>query len=237
MQVSLNRFVVVAACAALLISACGSDGAVQAAKGTIANDVASTEAAAATTVTTESPAETEPPPTAAPTTTTEAPTTTVAAPAVAGPADGVPFVGVDGFYTLLIGPTWADGAADFPAGTQGWFTGQETVDFAENVNVLTEPVPSFTPLSAILDASVGQIEAQFEGFTLIRSEVVAGATHPELGLLEYSAVQDGIEIRFVQVFGVWNDNLVVFTGSTDGRSGEEGADRLRPYALTLAPTG
>lgn len=221
----------IAAC--LLLAACGSDAAVDAAKGTVVNGNTTTVAPATTAVEATSTT-----PTVEETTTTvEETTTTAAAPVVAGPADGVVFTDPEGAYTMQISPSWIDASDEFPGDIEGWFTGEESADFAENVNVLTDSIPSSTPLAAILEASIGELEGQFPSFALIRSELVAGTSHPELGLLEYSAVQQGLDLRFIQVFGVWNDTLVVFTGSTDGRLGEEGANRLRPYALTLAPAG
>ena len=220
---------------ALVLAACGSDATIDAAKDTVPESSETTEApttvAPATTPTTaEEPTTTT---AAETTTTTEAPTTTAAV--VEGPAGSVAFVGVDGDYTVQIGSDWADATAEL-GGTTGWFTGETSADFAENVNILTDAIPSSTPLDVILTASAGEIESQFEGFNLLVSEVITRPGQPDLGLLEYSALQGTVEVRFVQVFGIWNDTLVVFTGSTDGRDGNEGADRLRPYALTLAPT-
>lgn len=120
-------------------------------------------------------------------------------------------------------------------GVAGWFTGQDTEQFAENVNIVTDSIASSTAMGDLLDVSQAQIAGQFPSFNLISSEVVTRTGQPDLGVLEYTAVQQTTEIRFVQVFGVWNGALVVVTGSTDARLGSEGVERLRPYVLTLAP--
>ena len=132
-------------------------------------------------------------------------------------------------------PNWTDGSEVFPDGIQGWFTGVETAAFSENVNIVTSDVSGSTPLDPVLEASIGQLEQQFEGFSLIDSTVLAGTNHPELGSLEYTAVQAGTEIRFFQTFGLWDDKLVVFTLSTDAAGGAAAVDSIRPYALTIAP--
>lgn len=215
----------------MLLAACGSDEAIDASKGTVGGDDATTTVAPEVTETTAEETTT----TEAETTTTVEETTTTAAPVIAGPADGVPFTGPDADYSILISPDWIDASDEFPPGIAGWFTGQDSDDFAENVNILTDTIPDSTPLDAILDASVTQIEGQFAGFSLINSEVVTRPGQTDLGVLEYTAEQEGVEIRFLQIFGVWNDTLVVFTGSTDASFGTAGVDRMRPYALTLAP--
>lgn len=227
------RFVPVAMATALLVAACGSEAPAEGAKGVIADDATTTTAAPATTA---APVE-ETTTTAEATTTTVAETTTTAAPVISGPADGVLYTNTDGLYVLQVSPAWTEASDQFPNGIDGWFTGEESPDFAENVNIVTQTIPTATPLQDILDGSITQLESQFEAFVLIRSEVVPGSNHPELGLIEYTAVQAGLDIQFVQVFGIWNDTLVVVTGSTDGRLGSEGADRIRPYALSVAPAG
>lgn len=221
---------------ALAAASCGSDDPADAAKGTVA-DASTTSAAIDEAASTTAPPTTESPTTESTTTTVQETTTTAAAsPAVAGPQDGVLFVEPDQGYSLLIGPEWtADGSLG--SAFQLWFTGVETPGFAENVNILTEAVPTSTPIEGVLEASQGQIEAQFENFSLIRSEVVVGQNHPELGLLEYTATSSGLDGRFIQIFGIWDNTLVVLTGSTDASLGSEGIERLEPYALTLAPAG
>lgn len=231
----MSRFGSITLAAALALAACGSDAAVDASKDTAAEDTATTAVP-----TTEAPATTveeTTTTTAAPTTTTtEATTTTTAAPVIDAPAGSVPFVAPAGEYTLQIGSDWVDATADL-GGITGWFTGESTVDFAENVNILTDTIPTGTPLQVVLSASADQIAAEFDGFNLLVSEVLERPGQEDVGVLEYTAFQGAVQVRFVQVFGIWNDTLVVFTGSTDGGSGDEGADRLRPYALTLAPVG
>jgi len=234
MVLSMSRFASITMAGALALAACGSEATIDAAKDTVpesseTTESSSTVAPATTPTTAEEPTTT----TAAETTTTEASTTTAAV--VEGPAGSVAFIGVDGDYTVRIGSDWVDATTEL-GGVTGWFTGETSADFAENVNILTSTMPSSTPLDVILTASTGEIESQFEGFDLLASDVITRPGQPDLGLLEYSALQGTVEVRFVQVFGIWDDTLVVFTGSTDGRDGNEGADRLRPYALTLAPT-
>ncbi len=181
--------------------------------------------------------------TAGETTTTEAETATTAettttvaeAPTFSGPADGVIYTDGSSLYSLLTGPGWVDASDVFPDGVQGWFTGNETAAFSENINIVTNSVPSGTPLDLAIDASVEQLGATFDNFTLIESGVVPGTNHPELGFLEYTADQAGVTIRFMQTFGLWNDTLVVFTASTDAEGGEAAIDALLPYGLTIAP--
>lgn len=233
MRMTSPRFVSVALAGSLLFAACsGSDGDDDSAK-----DIGDTDttAAAAEDTTTTTAAETTT--TVEETTTTvEETTTTVAEPAtLQGPADGVLFTDLDGQYSLLIGPGWIDGSDTFPNGIQGWFTGNQTAAFGENVNIVTNGVPSSTPLDLAITASIDQLEATFEGFTLIDSGVIPGLNHPELGYLEYTAIQAGTSIRFVQTFGLWDDTLVVFTGSTDAEGGEAAVDVLLEYAVTIAP--
>jgi hypothetical protein len=235
---------------AVLVSACGggdADDASNEATDATATDASAPEATTATTVQStttaaETTTTTEETTTTVETTTTtvEATTTTVVAtpatPAtLAGPADGVLFTDTGLQYSLLIAPGWSDGSEFFPDGVQGWYTGNETDAFSENVNIVTNAVPSGTPLDLAVTASIETLEGTFTGFALIESGVVPGTNHPELGLLEYTAEQGGITIRFLQTFGLWNDRLVVFTGSTDAEGGEEALDALLDYALTIAP--
>jgi len=222
--------------ASLLLAACGSgsDG------DNSSKDIGATDTSEATDA---SVAEESTSTVAEETTTTEAPTTTVAestttvaeVATIDGPADGVLFTEASGLYSMLIGPGWTDGGSAFPDGIQGWFTGNETPSFAENVNIVTNTVPSSTPLDLAITASIEQLGQTFTGFALIDSGVVPGTNHPELGFLEYTAEQQGSTIRFVQTFGLWDDTLVVFTGSTDAEGGEAAVDALLPYALTIAP--
>lgn len=224
----------------LLFAACGG--------GDDTDDAASDVEATSTTVAPDdTAAEDTTTTTAAETTTTEEVTTTAApedteapeetAPpaTLTGPADGVLFTDADGRYSLLIAPGWVDGSGAFPDGIQGWFTGNETADFAENVNIVTNSVPSSTPVDLVVSASVETLEATFTDFVLLDSGVLPGTNHPELGYLEYTAVQNGVTVRFLQTFGLWNDTLVVFTGSTSADGGEAALDALLDYALTLAP--
>ena len=226
MATSLNRFISTALVASLLIAACGgSDEGAKDVATTVAETSTSTAAAEETTTTTVEE-----------TTTTgaETATTTAAAP-LTGPADGVLFIGADELYSLLLAPNWTDGSDLFPEGIQGWFTGVETAAFSENVNIVTSEVLGSTPLDLALEASIAQLEQQFEGFILIDSAVLPGTNHPELGSLEYTAVQAGTEIRFLQTFGLWDGKLVVFTLSTDAAGGAEAVEVVRPYAMTIAP--
>ncbi len=176
--------------------------------------------------------------TAAETTTTtaaETTTTVVEAAPFSGPADGVLFTDGGGLYSMLTGPGWVDASDVFPDGVQGWFTGNETAAFAENINIVTNSIPSGTPLDLAIEASIEQLGATFDNFTLIESGVVPGTNHPELGFLEYTADQAGVTIRFMQTFGLWDGTLVVFTAPTDAENGEAAIDALVPYGLTIAP--
>lgn len=233
MHISSRRFSAALFSGVLLLAACGgSDADDDASK-----DVGDTTAEESTTTEGDTASTAETTTTEAETTTTAAETTTTAAetPTLSGPADSVLFTDADALYSMFIAPGWTDGSNVFPDGIQGWFTGNETAAFAENINIVTNSVPSGTPLDLAIDASIEQLGATFENFVLIDSGVVAGTNHPELGFLEYTADQQGASIRFMQTFGLWNDTLVVFTASTDSEGGEAAIDALLPYALTIAP--
>ena len=224
-----NRFICAVLVGSFVIAACSSSDEVgDNAKDVATTAVETTTGAAPAEESTTSPVE-EPPTTAAET------STTAAALTMTGPAEGVLFADPGGAYALLLAPNWTDGSGVFPDGIQGWFTGVESAAFAENVNIVTSDVPGATPLPLALEASIEQLEQQFEGFTLIESFVLSGTNHPELGALEYTAVQSGMQIRFLQTFGLWDGKLVVFTLSTDAAGGAEAVDMIRPYALTIAP--
>lgn len=228
-----RRFAPLALVAGLLLAACGG-GDDDSSKDVAPSESSAAEAADSTTTTAAEETTT----TLAETTTTAAEETTTTAAEVtslAGPADGVLFTDAGGLYSMLIAPSWTDGSEFFPDGIQGWFTGNETADFAENVNIVTSSVPSTTPIDLAISASIDQLDALFEGFTLIDSGVIPGLNHPELGFLEYTAIQDGVTVRFVQTFGLWDDNLVVFTGSTDGAGGDAATAALLDYGVTIAP--
>ncbi len=233
MRISSRRLTAVLATGALLLAACGGGSDDDASKDlgdTADEQVETTQAEATTTVeeTTTTEAET--------TTTVAETTTTVAeAPTLTGPADGVVFTDASQTYSMLISPAWQDASDVFPDGVQGWFTGNETDAFAENINIVTNDVPTGTPLDLAIDASVDQLSATFDNFSLIDSGVIPGTNHPELGFLEYTADQAGVTIRFAQTFGLWDGTLVVFTASTDAEGGEASIDAVLPYGLTIAP--
>ena len=150
------------------------------------------------------------------------------------PAAGETFEDPEGSYEIEVDPDWEAHHGEIVAEVEGWVVAPPQDGFAPNVNVLTQRAPGMD-LSEYLDVSAEQGSAIISDFELVTSDVVQG-TESELGLLEYTGTQNGLELHFLATVAVRDGTAVVATFTAPPDVFDALRSEIEPYLLTLRAT-
>jgi Protein of unknown function (DUF2510) len=158
------------------------------------------------------------------------------APPAAGGSDGS-FEDPGGVFRLRIGPTWEPipNAGDR---VSGWFVGPAVGGLRENVNVVTETLPSSDiTIEVYLDAAIDQLGDSQPGLDVVERRTLPLASGAPGGRVEYEGAINNVPVHIVQVVAISRTTAVVatFTASPD-RFAELVAD-VEPLMLSLEVLG
>ena len=147
------------------------------------------------------------------------------------------FTDPQGTYTMTISRDWTDASGTAVKEVEAWLIAPPSDGFQPNVNVLTQ-ISRGTDLDKYMDENIRAIGAM--GWKVLQHNKVAGAHGYQLGLLEFSGVMNGQAddrvLRFLAIFDVRNDQVVLATLTAEEGSFEELRRTTEPYMLTLQAT-
>lgn len=147
-----------------------------------------------------------------------------------GPAGSRRYTDPGGAYSLSIDPNWTEGTSS----PKLWFVADVQNGFRENVNVITENLPSKASLDEYVQASLKSAPGLITDFTVISNERIVLANGTEAKRLVYSgAVGGSPTFRFLAIVAVSDTRAatLTFTALPDRFDGS--LAKVEPYARTL----
>jgi hypothetical protein len=166
--------------------------------------------------------------------------------AAGGPdADGVSFTDPQGAYTLDIDPRWRASEHATTPEVESWFTGTGTVDFRDNVNIVTQQIGQMA-LDEYMKLVTDQAHETVPDYDLREFRIVTASDDPasdttaevplQLGVFAYDGENSGKDFGFLFIASVENGRAVLATLTTP----EDRFDRVRaqvePYLMTIRQT-
>lgn len=162
------------------------------------------------------------------TTTSAASTTTT--PAVSGTA----FTDPAGKYTITIDPEWTAGTTDAP---KLWYLPQGTTEFGDNVNVVTENIPSGIDIDEYVEAALKNAPGAIGDFTLKSQERLTLPSGQPGARLRFSGSVAGRGMEFLQVVALADgSHVVVVTLTAPTERIESDITAAEPFMRTVVAT-
>lgn len=160
-------------------------------------------------------------------TTASTPTTTAVA-----PADATPYTDPDGAFAISVNPDWEE--REIPQAAVAWILPQGTSEFADNINVLVEPLPDGIDLDSYMDASLANAPKIISDFTVISNEKVT-LTSGDAGVrLRFAGTTSGRSMEFLQVIAVApGERAAVVTLTAPKERIDTDITAVEPYMRTL----
>ncbi len=126
-------------------------------------------------------------------------------------AEGTLFTDSAGKYSIVVPSSWKS-AQDSP---KAWFLNEDADSFRENVNILTETIPSSMDLDSYVDLSISKAPGLISDFTVKEKEKVTLDSGQEAYKLVYTgtptSVSTELSFTFLAVVAVEDGTAVTLT--------------------------
>jgi hypothetical protein len=151
---------------------------------------------------------------------------------VTGPAaNGELFTGPNDDYQLRVDPAWVEISPI--EGIKAWQVAEPADGFTPNVNIVTENLPtSGFDVDEYGTEALKALETMLPGFELVEQDVVDGPDG-ELGVIDYTANQQGRDLHLLAIFGVRGRSAVVSTLTSPPDRFEAIRAAVEPFMLSL----
>ncbi len=208
--------ILILAAVGLVAAGCGSsDSVLTGTTSTTGTDVTTTGTTSTGTTTTG---------TTATTSTGSGPTTSV---------EGTTFTDPAGKYSIVVPPSWIS-AQDTP---KAWFLDDKKDDFRENVNILTETIPSSLDLDSYVDLSISKAPGMIREFSVKQREKITLDSGQTAYRLVYTGSPNNVpaelSFTFLAVVAVEDGTAVTLTMTAPKETFEATVDKNWPAVRTL----
>jgi hypothetical protein len=146
------------------------------------------------------------------------------------PAEGVDFVESTGAYSLRVGTAWD--AVDIPRGI-GWYTGDGTRRFRDNVTVLIEDLAHPLPLDEYVRLSVAAVERTGLRYDEVVRRAVVLPDGNDATLIDYRSEQGGFSLGHRVVIAVRGRVAVSVTFTTEADRFDGAVRSVGPYLTSV----
>jgi hypothetical protein len=146
------------------------------------------------------------------------------------PADGLDFVEPTGAYSLRVGTAWD--AVDIPRGI-GWYTGEGSRRFRDNVTVLIEDLARPLPLDEYVRLSVAAVERTGMRYDEVDRRGVVLPDGNAATLIDYRSEQNGFSLGHRVVIALRGRVAVSVTFTTESERFAVAVRDVGPYLTSV----
>jgi hypothetical protein len=168
---------------------------------------------------------------------------TTGVPSNTGNGDITQFRDPQGTYTLQIDPHWRATHNAASPDVESWFTGTGTVDFQDNVNILSQRVAE-VDLDQYMQLVIDEAQKSVDKYALKEFRVVTtnpltgttSKTPTQLGVIAYTGNRGGKSFGFFFVASIEHGDAVLATLTTAQDRFDKVRAKVEPYLMTLRQT-